>query len=321
MEHVNGSLNERHVVHNRRGDSQQAADHGSTAVAQLHQHLRVVVKHPCSVQRTHSEQHSSEEEQACEVHGMESFHDTTRLIMDGVGSAWRRGSSLHVDGLLLLGKLGQSLEGSCVGDEPENAESEEHAEVGRQARDHLQHRDHQNAHDAHDQHQDIGATNFWQNCFMCFVLLALSPSDGRASLALAAHLAPRAKHGAEASHEGGQEEPADGVDDRDLVGEPQHGGRDIADRTPSTSSICCDDNQTTNGVSQMPVMTDAMAQEFQGHNGRRQVVNDRAEEEAEGAKKWHQQVRATTGPQGDVACNDTKASEVIDGLYNAHSRQ
>mmetsp|Transcript_21114 Transcript_21114/g.66771 ORF Transcript_21114/g.66771 Transcript_21114/m.66771 type:complete len:324 (-) Transcript_21114:1173-2144(-) len=141
-EHLDGGLDQGHVVHDRGGDTQQGADGQAAAAAELREELRVVLQHAGGVQRHHRKEHTREEEQAREVRALERG----RNARGGRGRA-----------RLSAGAISRSLcaEAQRVRGEPHEAQGQQHAQVRRQGRAHLQHRDHEDEGEAQAQRQHL----------------------------------------------------------------------------------------------------------------------------------------------------------------------
>mmetsp|Transcript_119758 Transcript_119758/g.333084 ORF Transcript_119758/g.333084 Transcript_119758/m.333084 type:complete len:261 (-) Transcript_119758:415-1197(-) len=154
-EHADRRLHERHVVDDGRGDAEQGADEDGAVAAQLHEEPGVVLEDPGGVEGANGEQHTGEKQQACQVHLVEGVHDAAALRAL-VHHGHRRGPR-RLRGPDLRPDLREALEGDGVGDEPEDAERQEHAQVRGQACGHLQHRDHKDARDSQQKHGHLAS--------------------------------------------------------------------------------------------------------------------------------------------------------------------
>mmetsp|Transcript_82639 Transcript_82639/g.212890 ORF Transcript_82639/g.212890 Transcript_82639/m.212890 type:complete len:345 (+) Transcript_82639:3-1037(+) len=135
---------------------------------------------------------------------------------------------------------------------------------------------------------------------------------------LATSLVPHAEQGDDAHDEGGEEEPEDGAPDRDLVRQPQHGCSHVPHGAPSAACIGGDDNQAADGVTQVSVLAHRVAEQLQADDGGREVVDDRAHEEAQHAEDRQQGLLAPLGPLADHVGDNCEAVEVVNGLNHAH---
>mmetsp|Transcript_88613 Transcript_88613/g.225570 ORF Transcript_88613/g.225570 Transcript_88613/m.225570 type:complete len:321 (-) Transcript_88613:405-1367(-) len=107
----------------------------------------------------------------------------------------------------------------------------------------------------------------------------------------------------------------------DLPLYPEHGGRHIANWTPSTTCICCEDDHATTKSAMLLVISGQVFEDFQRHNGGCEVVDHRAKEEGEHADDRHEALDAAIHRLPDDNSNQSEAAEVVDGLNDSHSRQ
>mmetsp|Transcript_55135 Transcript_55135/g.152719 ORF Transcript_55135/g.152719 Transcript_55135/m.152719 type:complete len:369 (+) Transcript_55135:277-1383(+) len=272
-EHVDGRLDKGHVVHDGRGDAEQTADEDGAVTAEPHQELGVALQNAGGVQGAHCQQHAGEEQQAREVHLVQRVDDAA-----AVGARRPRRALRQVD---LGPSAGEPLEGDGVRHEPQDPEGQQHAEVRREARGHLQHRDQQDARHAQDEHRhlppgDLGGGGRGPRGRR---LLA----HGVALPRLAANFPPQAQQGQDRDNERWQEEPRDGGEHADLVGQPQHRRGDIPDGAPGAAGVGGDDQQAADHVPQLLVVGNGVPQQLQAHDRGGQVVDHGAQEEAHDA--------------------------------------
>mmetsp|Transcript_70367 Transcript_70367/g.198568 ORF Transcript_70367/g.198568 Transcript_70367/m.198568 type:complete len:227 (+) Transcript_70367:108-788(+) len=136
--HVDGALDQGHVVHEGGGDAQQGAERDGVVADHLHEVLPVSVEDAGRVQRPDGEEHAREEEETREVDLVKGGDDALVL---------RRVLRLRL--AVPCSPCRLALVAERVGEQPHHAEGEEHAQVRRHATHHLQDRDHQYGAEAH----------------------------------------------------------------------------------------------------------------------------------------------------------------------------
>mmetsp|Transcript_115580 Transcript_115580/g.359971 ORF Transcript_115580/g.359971 Transcript_115580/m.359971 type:complete len:370 (-) Transcript_115580:112-1221(-) len=284
------------------------------------------------VEGHHSEENACKEEEAREVNLVQRFRHAAvdrglarlDLPLEGLGGCLPGAELGVLHGLLLRGILLGRRRGEVHGlrDEPDDAEGEEHAQVGRQARPHLQHGDQQDAEDAEDQHGHVGPRDLRAcNAGLILIFAVHAGLLRHPPPCVTDRLPPEAGKRCHACHEGGQEETGNDPRGRDLVLDPQHRRRDVADGAPGAARVGGHDDKAPAELAEAVVVGGHVAQDLQGDNRGRQVVDDRAHEEAEQAEDGHEPVRLRSDDPVDHGGHDVEAPEVVDGLHHGHGRQ
>mmetsp|Transcript_21115 Transcript_21115/g.66780 ORF Transcript_21115/g.66780 Transcript_21115/m.66780 type:complete len:523 (-) Transcript_21115:588-2156(-) len=345
-EHLDGGLDQGHVVHDRGGDTQQGADGQAAAAAELREELRVALQHAGAVQRHDRQQHAGEEEQAGEVHLVQGLGHAG---LQCPGVARLSGRLPPVPGLgALLGGLDVKIRqppgargpgrggvaGACVAlgndaqgvrGDPHDAQGQEHAQVRRQARPDLQDWHHEDAADAQGQHPDVrsgdlrgpGADGLLGSADVARARGGLLRLGGRVPPCLP----PKARQWNDACHQGRKEQAGNGLQGRDLALDPEHRGGHVADRAPSAAGVCCDHRAAATAEAEGLVVSGHVAEKLQRHNRRRKVVDDRAEEEGQETDDGHQPLYVAGHHPPDNGRHYCEATEVVNGLHNTHGRQ
>mmetsp|Transcript_148916 Transcript_148916/g.361577 ORF Transcript_148916/g.361577 Transcript_148916/m.361577 type:complete len:274 (-) Transcript_148916:584-1405(-) len=213
----------------------------------------------------------------------------------------------------------REVHGLC--DDPDNAEGEQHAQVGWKTCPHLQHRDHEDATDAEDQHKNAGLRNLCSSSIRALVVVSATHHLCYQPPVITHCLPPQASQWHNARHKGWQEETRHCFRDRNLALDPKHGGGYIPNRTPSTTCVRSKDRQAAAQLAEVVIISSHVPQDLQSNNCGRQVVDDRTHEEAEQAHDGHKtSPLAANGPM-DHASHDVEAPKVINGLNNTHGWQ
>mmetsp|Transcript_93682 Transcript_93682/g.262069 ORF Transcript_93682/g.262069 Transcript_93682/m.262069 type:complete len:422 (+) Transcript_93682:721-1986(+) len=208
----------------------------------------------------------------------------------------------------------EALEGGGVGHEPQAAESQEHAEVGREPRGHLQDGDHQDRRHAHEQHGQVAP----RHRRVGRRLRRLRARDAQPP-----RLPRKAQQGDDADRERGEEQPRDRARHRDLLREPQHRRGHVPDGAPCAARVRGDDEEAADGMAQLPLPLPRhrVPEQLQADDRRREVVDHGAEEEAQDGEHGHQRLLPPPGQAEDASGDHGEAVEVVDGLHHAHRGQ
>ena len=193
-----------------------------------------------------------------------------------------------------------------VADQPDDAEAEQDAEVGRQVGDGLERRHRDEGAEAEEEHRvalELGG-------LQAVVHLDVFGRDYRPA----------------AQHEGGNRQRHQQTYDRrrenrgnyvhggDLPADPEHGCRHVADRRPGAAGVRGDDDDA--GEEQaVGAVRKQLAHQRDHDDGRRQVIEQRAEEESDDADQPHQgRQLLRLDPFGD----DLEAVVRVDHLDDGH---